>query len=356
MNTHIYAARRERLRKKMHDKGLAALLVSHAANRFYLSGFELHDPQCNESAGFLLITASGRDHLLTDPRYLDAARRLWPERDIFIYSGKKLDVIRTFLAASADGAIGIEAQSMCVEIYQKLSDGLQLEPVKGLVEKLRLIKDAQEMDALARSCKVNHQVMERCPQLLTPGRTEAQVAWEIEKSFRGLGASGMSFDSIVAVGPNAALPHAIPGQEIIPEQGLVLVDTGGRVEQYCSDQTRTFWTGDEPSDRFRRTVEQVQEAQQAAIDSIRPGVKIADAYAAARKVFERYGVAEQFTHALGHGIGLETHESPSLSPTAEGEFKAGMVVTVEPGLYDAAWGGVRWEYMAVVEEDGCRVL
>jgi Xaa-Pro aminopeptidase len=166
----------------------------------------------------------------------------------------------------------------------------------------------------------------------------------------------MAFDPIVAVGPNAALPHAVPGEDTVEQDGLVLVDLGGRFGGYCSDQSRTFWTGSEPSEEFKRTLAQVREAQAAAIDTLRPGLAASEAYAVARRSFEKYGVAEHFTHGLGHGVGLETHERPSLSPSSEAELRSGMVVTVEPGLYYSGWGGVRWEFMVLITEDGCEIL
>jgi Xaa-Pro aminopeptidase len=356
MTPETFAERRERLRPLLRERNLDALLVSHAANRYYLSGFELHDPQCNESAGLLLVRAKGRDVLLTDPRYRDAALRLWPEEDLFVYSGRQLEMIRAFLKDAVSGSVGVESRALSVHVFQELSRELSLEPVHGLVERLRLRKDAEELARMERSCALNHRVMAMLPELLQTGRSEAAVAWEIEKAFREGGAQGMAFETIVGVGTNAALPHAVPGPRPVPEQGLVLVDTGCRLEDYCSDQTRTVWVGGEPPRRFRETLEQVQEAQQAAIDAIRPGLECAEAYAVARKTLEARGVAQHFTHGLGHGIGLETHEGPSLSPTATGRLEPGMVVTVEPGLYYPDWGGIRWEYMVVVTEDGCTVL
>ncbi len=358
-NLSTYAARRDRLRIRLEEHGLATLLVSSAANRYYLSGFELHDPQCNENAGMLLITAHGEDHLLTDSRYLDAARRLWPEDRIFIYPPPKLKHIRKFLASHAGGILGIEAPSVSLEFYQALtkdSGGPQVKPVNGLVEGLRLIKEPLEVEAMARSCALNHRMFEWIPEMLQPGMTEREAAWEIEKFYREGGAEELAFPSIVAVGPNGAMPHAVPGQDRILAEGPVLVDTGCRLDEYCSDQTRTFWVGDSPSKEFLSTREQVREAQALAVQAIRPGLTIAEPYALAKNCFAKYGVAEHFTHSLGHGIGLETHEGPSVGPNAKGEFVPGMVVTVEPGLYYPEWGGVRWEYMLLVTEDGARLL
>jgi Xaa-Pro aminopeptidase len=355
-NTHMYAARRQRLRESLAAAGHEALLVSHAANRYYLSGFELHDAQCNESSGMLLITRDGPDILLTDPRFLDAARRLWSEDDIFIYGSDRYRVMAGLFRDKGFGRILFEAKSLSYDTHALLSEHIDLLPCTGFVENLRLYKDPGEIALLRRSCAVNHAVMARLPDILHPGITELEAAWEIEKLFREFGASELSFPSIVAVDENAALPHAVPGAKAATDKSLVLVDVGGRLEGYCSDQTRTFWVGDAPSDRFRSTLDMVREAQDAALAALRPGLSYRDAYLLAKNAFAAHGVDAAFTHSLGHGIGLETHEAPSLSPYAEGRLSPGMVVTVEPGLYDPAWGGVRWEYMVLVTEDGCEIL
>lgn len=352
----IFAARRERLRAVMAERKLPALLVTFAANRYYLSGFELFDSQCNESVGWLVILPNGRDLLMTDARFADAAKRLWPVEDTLIYGAGKHAAMAEVLKARGVGALGFDPRAVNVFDYDALREHFELIPASGLVEGLRRIKEPAEIELLRAACGLNHRVMRALPDVLTPGISEYEAAWQIERLFREAGAEGLSFPSIVGVNQNAALPHAIPGETKIPREGLVLVDAGCRLHAYCSDQTRTFWVGREPTERFQETKRLVIAAQKAGMQAIRPGANIADAYHAARKVFEDAGCASQFTHSLGHGIGLETHEGPSLAPRAEGVFQPGMVVTVEPGLYDASWGGIRWEYMVVVTEDGCTAL
>lgn len=358
--TEVFENRREKLRRKMHESGLQALLVSHDANRFYLSGFELHDPQKNESSGLLVIDKDGRDWLCTDPRFFDAARRLWPEERIFIYRGSAAEQVAQLIKDNFSGKIGFEAKSLSVDFHLRLLSVLsvnqELTAADGLIEKLRVIKEPLEIERMARACELNHHLMKVVPSMITVGRTEAQVAWDIEQFFRNHGASELAFDSIVAVGPNAALPHAVPGSDVILENSPVLVDVGCRLDLYCSDQTRTFWVGGKPDPRFTDTMNQVREAQDAAIALLRPGLPISEAYAVAMKVFERHGVERFFTHGLGHGIGLETHEPPSVNPKNSDLLQPGMIITVEPGLYYPEWGGVRWEYMVLITEDGCKVL
>jgi Xaa-Pro aminopeptidase len=353
-----YAARRENLRRAMRARGLDALLVSHAANRYYLSGFELHDPQCNESAGRLVVTADGRDWLATDARYADAAARLWDEDRIFISGGDGVVGLCRLLGRWG-GRVGLEARGGCLAFARALTQagpGLCLEAADGLVEDLRLIKDAAEIAALEKSFALNHKMLDWVAGELTPGRSESELSWAIERFFRENGATELAFANIVAVGKNAALPHAVPGADTITENCPVLIDVGCRVEAYCSDQTRTFWVGEAPTAAFSRALELTRAAQEAALKAMRPGLPLAEAYALARRVFEKADAAQAFTHGLGHGVGLETHEAPSLSPRAQGALRPGMTVTVEPGLYYPQWGGVRWEYTVLVEEDGVRIL
>ena len=362
MDRFVYERRRERLRELMRERKIAALLVSHAANRYYLSGFELHDPQLNESAGSLLIMADGKDWICTDARYLDAARRLWDEDHVFIYSVDPAGEIGSLAMGLTGngGQIGFEASAVTLPFYEGLVEQIGkagLVRADGLIEQLRLIKEPEEIRRMESSCALNERLMNWLPTFLQPGLSESDVAWEIERFFRENGAEELAFPSIVGAGCNAALPHYIPSkQELLQENELVLVDVGCRMNAYCSDQTRTFWVGDRPSGRFLRTLEAVKEAQMRGIAAIRPGVPACDVYREARSHFETLGVAEAFTHGLGHGVGLETHEGPSLNSRNTTILRPGMIITVEPGLYYADWGGIRWEHMALVTEDGCRLL
>lgn len=360
---HRLEERRERLRAEMYKRNLNSLLVYHAANRYYLSGFELHDPQCNESAGFLVIMANGDDWLFTDARYFDAAKRLWNNNNIYIYKNdtkiKELSLLLNKILPN-EGNIGYEANTLSVNFFEILVeylDAITPIPADGTVEALRVIKDCSEIELIKKSCQLNHQLMSWVPSILLAGESETSIAWKIEKFFRGNGASELSFPAIVACGHNAALPHAIPSQHVqLEKEQVVLVDAGARIYDYCSDQTRTLWFGDNPTENFLRTLEFVQEAQYRGIKAIRPGVMAKDVYAAAYKFFETQGVEKAFTHNLGHGVGLEVHEAPNLGPKSTTVLKPGMVITVEPGLYYPDWGGVRWEHMVLVTEDSSIVL
>ena len=358
MNKETFEARRGSLRRLLHEKGLAALLVSQPANRFYLSGFELHDCQCNESSGCLIIMANGKDWLCTDSRYEEAACQLWEPERVFIYKGSSSEALNALLKDLCGSApVGIEAEHLAWAYVQRLEPGLSLKAADGLVEKLRAVKDDEEIRLIEASVALNHQMLDWLPSQLVPGQNEAAAAWAIEKFYREHGASELAFPSIVAKDANAALPHYAPDQPaVFTENCMVLVDEGCRLGRYCSDMTRTYWIGDRPEPRFIEMLERVQEAQRRAIAALRPGITGRDVHSVAVDYFASCGMDEYFTHSLGHGVGLETHEGPRLSPRATEALVPGNIVTIEPGLYFPGWGGARWEHMAVITEDGCRVL
>lgn len=358
MHNDVYAARREKLRALLREKNLAALLVTLDANRYYLSGFELHDHQTNESSGCLIIGADGKDWLCTDPRYEEGAKRIWNNSLMFIYGGvaSAPEQINSLLKDKIKGTLGFESYCISYGFYEAVSEGLSTAPADGLVESLRIIKDKDEIASMSASMALNHKLMEWVPGVLSFGRTEKQISWDVEQFYRNFGASELAFDTIVGINSNAALPHAIPGEDSVKENCCVLVDCGCRLNDYCSDQTRTFWVGDNPPDYFLRTLEQVKEAQRLAIEAVRPGAVCRDVYYVAWNYFDKLGVAEHFNHGLGHGIGLQTHEPASFNSKNETVLQPGMIMSVEPGLYYPKWGGVRWEYLVLVTEEGCRIL
>lgn len=361
----VYKRRRDRLRKLLIPRGIDAILVSQPANRFYLSGFELHDPQPNESSGYVVVCADGADWLATDSRYALAAEKIWPADRIDIYSGSAPFSLNLLLARLGS-IVGIESKGISLEFARKLEDQAKRRfcpafvPADGLVESLRIIKDESEIAALKASFHLNHAMLAWLEKRIGAGEifglSEKQLAWEIEKFFRESGAQELAFSSIVAIGEDAALPHAVPGETHIAPGAPLLADVGCRVDNYCSDQTRTWWLGDDPSQKFIDAMRLVRAAQEAAISMMRPGVKCADVYATARQVFVDAGVENAFTHGLGHGVGLETHEAPSLSSRSAGILKKGMVVTVEPGLYYKEWGGIRHENTVLVVDNGVEIL
>lgn len=352
-----FITRRKLFKKKIRQNKLDGFLVLLPANRFYLSGFELHDPQCNESAGCLIITANQDDWLCTDSRYAEAAKKLWPEEHVHIYQGNKQESIARLVQGLKIKTLGVEQEFISYAFFQCLNNNIpQLVPHKGLVEELRIVKDDNEIQTIKKSCALNHEVLRQIQPLLKQGITEKELAWEIERHFREAGARELAFTTIIAVGKHAALPHYLPGDTALTAEELVLIDLGCRVDNYCSDQTRTFWVGNTPHQEFKKYYQLVKKAQEIAISAIRPGMQICDLYRIVVDFFSRHAVDEHFTHGLGHGIGLETHELPAINAKNSTSLLPGMIITIEPGLYFPRWGGVRLEKMVLVTETGGEVL
>ncbi|MCJ7830268.1 MAG: M24 family metallopeptidase, partial [Desulfobacterales bacterium] len=233
--------------------------------------------------------------------------------------------------------------------------GIDLIATEGIVENLRVVKEASEIDATREALRLAEKVFCRFQEDLAPGMSEKEAAWAMEKGMREAGAEGLSFPTIVASGPNSALPHAIPGDRKIKAGEPLLFDWGARVKGYCSDISRTLVIGKADA-TFRRVYQTVLDAQHKAIDAIHAGVSGQAVDLIARRHIEAEGFKGRFGHGLGHGTGLAIHESPRLSPLKDHRLEAGMICTVEPGIYIPGWGGIRIENMVVVREDGAEVL
>jgi Xaa-Pro aminopeptidase len=218
-----------------------------------------------------------------------------------------------------------------------------------------MVKDPEEIRAIGASARLISEVVEEVVRETRPGMAESEVAWRIQGLAREAGADGLAFPSIVASGPNGALPHAVPGDRRLEQGEPIILDVGVRLGGYCSDMTRTVFLG-EPSSEWKRIYMTVREAQLQAMGEVRPGVKSDHPHGVARQVIDRAGYGNHFGHALGHGVGLATHEAPRLSPVKPTELREGMVVTVEPGIYLPGKGGVRLEEMVILEPQGVRVL
>jgi len=239
--------------------------------------------------------------------------------------------------------------------FRRLEPPIRLTPLKGIMDKMRLVKDRTEIKAMAASSDLMSRILGEIIPRLAPGITEESVAWEIQNLAREGGAEDLAFPSIVASGPNGALPHAVPGKRKIRAREPVVMDVGVKVDGYCCDMTRTVFL-DAPSPKFKKIYRTVRSAQLAALEKIRPGVKSNVPDATARDIIKEAGFGDYFGHALGHGVGLATHENPRLGPENPVTLEEGMVVTVEPGIYLPGRGGVRLEEMVVIEKEGPRVL
>jgi Xaa-Pro aminopeptidase len=309
----------------------------------YLTGFE--------STNAALLVEPDRAVLFSDFRYAERAREVegveFEETKRYLYSD---------LPTLLPPRIAFEADALTYANYDQLRrGGLELEPRHGLVESLRIVKEPEELDAIRRAAEVTNKAYERLVDEQLGGRTEKELAWRMEQLLHDCGADGVAFPVDVAAGPTAASPHAVPGERVVQEGDLVLVDAGALVDGYCSDCTRTYAVGD-VSDSLREAYELVRDAQQAGLDAVGPGVSGRDADAAARAVIADAGYAENFGHGLGHGLGLLVHEAPALRPESDEVLAAGHVVTVEPGIYLGGVAGIRIEDLVVVTDEGAEVL
>lgn len=338
--------RGDRLAGQLAAAGLDRMLVTNLVNVSYLTGFGGTNGAC--------VCGAETRLLLTDFRYTERAEAEVEGWDVVTVSDDWLGGIAERLA----GRTGFEDDHTSVRFLErlrgKLADGVELVPSGGAVERLRRVKDAAELEAIAAAAQLADEVWRWCLEGGLAGRSERDVARAAEARIRELGGDP-SFPAIVAAGPNGALPHAEPGERRIGRSELVVFDMGAKLDGYCSDGTRTFATG-EPGERAREVYELVREAQQAALAAVRAGIGAEELDGVARGSIAAGGYGERFGHGLGHGVGLEVHEAPRVSPRSEDVLEPGEVVTIEPGVYLPGELGVRIEDLVVVEQDGCRNL
>ena len=358
---NILANRIENVRKTMASAEIDTLMVLVAENRFYLSGYTGEDSQFDETAGALFIT---RDDLIlaTDPRFDTQAQQEAPLYEVVCYKKGLAEELPEIVKRLGSRTLGFESVRLSCLQYNKMKAALEaagrattLVPIEDLVENLRVIKTEDEIDATRRALAIAEDAFEAVTADLAPGMTEAEGAWKLEIAGREKGASGLSFPTICATGRNSAMPHAIPGSAPFKEGDPLLFDWGVFAGHYCSDTTRTIVLG-KPDDRFKKVYTTVLEAQQRAIAKIRDGASSKAVDAAAREFIDGTEFEGKFAHGLGHGTGLAVHEAPRLNTLRDEPLKAGMIVTVEPGIYLPGWGGIRLENQVVVRPDGAEVL
>ncbi|HYY69651.1 MAG TPA: Xaa-Pro peptidase family protein [Terriglobales bacterium] len=346
-----YRGRQRQLSKLLAARHLDALLVTHLPNVRYLCAF-------TGSAGVLLV-ANGRFSLFTDGRYREQARAEVQGARVLIPKGQILDAAARALADSRVKNLGLEGEHLSVAAESKVASALQrkvrLRPTQGLVEELRIVKEPAEVARIRGAVQLASSLFDKAIAAIRPGVPEQAVAAELEYAARNAGADGMSFETIVAAGPRSALPHGRASTQTIPQCGFVVLDFGVILRAYCSDMTRTVHVG-KPAAEARRMYEAVRDAQQAALDSVRPGRNVGEVDRAARSRLRRSGLARYFSHSTGHGVGLEIHEPPRIARGQEDVLRPGMVITIEPGVYVPGYGGVRIEDMVVVTETSCEVL
>ena len=347
-------ARLNRLLQQFSENKIDAFWVAQPENLYYLSG-------CEGLEGYLLITED-QAVLITDFRYIEQAQRQSPDYTLFRISGKMADWLPAIFKVHHIKALGFESTYATVAFYEQFRNILKdlpaqptLIPINGLVENMRVAKDLEEIADIEKACQITDAVLAHIENILEPGLTEKQLAWDIEKYMREQGSQTVPFELIVAAGPNSALPHARPSDRRIKVGEPIVVDIGSRYNFYGSDLTRTFCIG-QPDDTFKKVYDVVLKAQLSAIENIKAGMIGAEADGIARQVISEAGYGESFGHGLGHGIGLVTHENPRISLNSNDVLTEGMVFSVEPGIYISGWGGIRIEDDIVIENGKIRLL
>jgi Xaa-Pro aminopeptidase len=347
------AARATRLRGSLGEAGCEALLVTRLPNVRYLTGF-------TGSAGMLLV-APTELLLITDGRYQTQSREQLDAAGVearveVVSAGAQTSTIGGLVAPFA--RLGLEAHGVTwaqQRVWVEAFADTTLVPTEDLVETLRRVKEPGEVARIRAACAIADDALAAMMPALAESPTEQAFALALDVAMRERGASGNSFETIVASGPNGAMPHARPGGRTIEHGELVVIDFGCVVDGYCSDMTRTVSVGD-PGPEARRLWDVVRASQQAGRDAVAAGVACADVDRASRDVIEAAGWGDAFSHGTGHGVGLEIHEAPRVAKAAGGTLDAGVVVTVEPGVYLPGIGGVRLEDTVVVTESGADAL
>ena len=346
-----YSRRQSKLREQLAHLRVDSLLVTCLPNVRYLCGF-------TGSSGVLAIHA-GNPVFFTDGRYRTQARDEVRGARVVVAKASPLTAAVEFARQRGWAQIGLEAEHTTLAqrgaVKRATGDGVRIREITGAVEKLRVVKDEQEIGLIREAVVLGASLLGVAVKTIRPGVTEIEVAAEIEYAARRRGADAMSFETIVAAGKRSALPHGRASNAVIPARGFLVLDFGVILRGYCSDMTRTVWVG-KISRSEREWYDAVHEAQQAAIDAVRAGVTCGEVDHAARSVLRKARLDRYFTHSTGHGVGLEIHEWPRVARGQQEVLQPGMVITVEPGIYIPGRGGIRIEDMVVVRNAGCDVL
>jgi Xaa-Pro aminopeptidase len=340
-----------RLRKEFAEKQIDAMLISQGYNIRYLSGFT--------SSECVLIITVNTALLVTDSRYWEQVLRQAPDFELVKLTETTTAALAAAVASRGIKRLGFESHNLTVKTYneyqQALAATIEWVPTTNLVEDLRMIKEAGEVSLIKEAVRIADEAMLHVMGWLKPGLSEIEIAWEIESYIRTHGAEALSFSPITAIGENGAMVHAIPSQRKLQFGEMLVIDIGAQYEGYCSDITRSFCLGS-ASEKYLQVWNLVLLAQQAAETAIHAGMTGCEADALARKVIADAGYEDKFGHGLGHGVGLEIHESLRLSRLAKEVLPAMSVVTIEPGIYETGWGGVRIEDTVLLSETGCTIL
>jgi Xaa-Pro aminopeptidase len=343
--------RMSRLRKVLTDQQLDGVLITEGHNIRYLSSFT--------SWECVLIITADKAILVTDSRYWEQAAKQAPGFALVKVTESTKSTLLESVTALNIKRLGFESQNLTVKTFteykETLPSSIEWVATNSLVEDLRVVKDDDELSLIKEAVRIADEAMLHVMGWLKPGLTEIEIAWEIESFMRTHGAEALSFSPITAVGENGAMAHAIPSQRKLQFGDMLVLDIGAQYEGYCSDITRSFCLGS-ANEKYLQIWNLVLQAQQAAEAGIRAGMPGCDGDALARKVIVDAGFGDKFGHGLGHGVGLEIHESPRVSRLATAILPALSVVTIEPGIYETGWGGVRIEDTVLLSDEGCTIL
>jgi len=333
------------------EQELDGVLISAPENRRYLSGF-------SGSSGYLFITKDNAV-LVTDSRYTEQATNQSPDFEVRQVHGGWGWLVEE-LKASGVKKVGFESQDMTVSSYNSLIEAVKgdsllsnvsLVPAPGLAENQRIIKDNEELALLQLAIDAADRAMDLVCPAITPGMTEREVAWKMETAMRNAGADTISFDTIVAAGPNGAMAHHQPTDYVIKHGDPIVIDMGAKVGGYCSDLSRSIAVG-EADETFKKIYDIVLGAQLTAINTVKVGMTGEEADSLSRDVIAEAGYGDNFGHSLGHGVGLVIHENPRVGPRSPDVLELNTVFTVEPGIYLTGWGGIRIEDIMILRGDG----
>ncbi|ROX92774.1 M24 family metallopeptidase [Enterococcus hirae] len=339
----------EKLRKKMQEENLDSFLITSPYNLRYLTNF-------TGTTGLAVITLE-KAFFITDFRYTEQAAAQAQGFEIIKNVGPIFEEVADLVQKEGLRELGFEETTVSFLEYSVLEEIIdaQLIPISGMIEELREIKDEEEIAIIEKACSIADLAYDHILKMIQPGMTEIEVANQLDFYMRSLGASSVSFETIVASGLRSAMPHGVASKKIIEQGDLITIDFGCYYEGYVSDMTRTFANGD-PGEQLKEIYQIVLEAQLAVLEVAKPGVTGKQLDAVARDYITKHGYGEAFGHSTGHGIGLEIHEGPNVSVRAEKQFVPGNIITDEPGIYLPGIGGVRIEDDLLITSDGNRVL
>ncbi|HHY78889.1 MAG TPA: aminopeptidase P family protein [Thermoanaerobacter sp.] len=336
--------RLQNLRELMKEKDIEAFVIYKFVNVTYITGFTGDDS--------VALVTHDKAIFITDGRYTEQAQKEVKDFEVIEHKTGIKEVLKEYIKTLEIKKLAFE-ENISYGQYRELKELLEIEliPQANLVETLRMVKDEEEIENIKKAQNITDRAFEHLLKFIKVGMTEKEVALELEYFMKKQGAEDLSFDTIVASGKRSSLPHGKASEKVIEKGDFVTIDFGCKVGGYCSDMTRTIVMG-KASEKQKEIYNIVLEAQQKAIDNIRAGISSKEADLLARSVIEEKGYGQYFSHSLGHGVGLEVHEAPSLSFKKEEILKEGAIVTVEPGIYIPDFGGVRIEDMVLLKEDG----